>query len=141
MNPSNSGSAPNELICPAVQDHTNCHCGQFIMPIKGNAFTQISPCNGGQWWNGIGLSPREPHTIHFDGATFPCQWEYTTDNDGQWRIIYFACSRHRHIPTTDCPWPVEQYVRVSRDLWILNFQPRGAQEVRRWNATGERQCT
>ena len=111
------------------------------MPVMGNAFMQISPCYGGQLWNDISFSLLKPHTVHFNGGTFPCQWEYTPDDDGQWRTITSAFSRHRRIPTTSCPWPVEQYVRVSRDLWILNFQPRGAQEVWRWNATGKRQGT
>ena len=109
------------------------------MPVMGNAFAQISPCHGGQWWNDISFSLLEPHTVQFNGATFPCQWECTPDEDGQWRTITFAFSRHRRIPTTSCPWPVEQYIRVSNDLWMLDFQPGGAQELRRWNATGEHQ--
>ena len=107
----------------------------------GNAFARISPCHGGQLWNDISFSLLEPHTIHFNGATFPCHWEYTPDDDGQWRTITSYFSRRRRIPTVNCLWRIQRFIIVPNNIWILYFHSRSAQEVQRWNITGAHQGT
>ena len=79
-----------------------------------NYFDQISPSGSGQYHNKIILSALDANSVVFNNTTYPCVWSYTIDGDGQWQQIVVSFSRKQSIA-----WPVETYVRVGLDIFIL----------------------
>ena len=89
----------------------------------------------------IRFSVLGPITVHFNGATLPCRWQYSPSPDSQWEEIRFSFDRHRRVHTNRNPWATGHYTRVSSDLWMLNYQPRNIQIANHWTETSEHQGT
>ena len=84
-----------------------------MAPVIANYFDQITPAGNGQYHNTLILSALDANSVVFNNMTYSCVWSYSIDEDGQWHQITISFSR-KHVP-----WPVETYVRVGPDIFIL----------------------
>ena len=61
------------------------------------------------------LTTTKPDSFMFNNNIYTCRWTRTLLPDGQWREISFSFNR-RHGRSR---WSTEHYVRVGKELWIL----------------------
>ena len=81
------------------------------MAVVTNYFDQITPSGNGQYHNTMILFTAAADVVVFNNMPYPCRWRHTIDNDGQWQQI-----------TVSFVWPVEHYVRIGYDTFILQFR-------------------
>ena len=82
-----------------------------------NVFIQIVPsANHGQIHNEMTLSMYSPDHVIFNQVQFDCKWNCTIDCDGQWRALSISWA---HAPSERYGRPIEFYVRISREMFIL----------------------
>ena len=87
------------------------------MEVVTNYFHQVSPFGFGQYRNSSVLSIIMPNNVIFNNISYNCRWGQTIDRDGQWQEITVSfCRRSRGS------WPTLHYVRVSKDLYILQYR-------------------
>ena len=72
------------------------------------------PARNGQYHNTLILSALDANSVVFNNMTYSCVWSYSIDGDGQWRQISVSFSRKQ-----GGVWPVETYVRVGPDIFML----------------------
>ena len=85
-----------------------------MAPVIMNYFDQITPAWNGRYHNTLILAALDANSVVFNNMTYSCDWNYSIDGDGQWRQITVSFSRKQHVP-----WPVETYVRVGPDIYML----------------------
>ena len=61
---------------------------------------------------------RKLDSVIFNNITYSCRWAHTTDRDGQRKEIILSFCRRQSRGS----WPTEHYVRVSKDLYILQYR-------------------
>ena len=87
------------------------------MAVVTNYFDQITPSGNCQYHNTMILSTAAADVVVFNNMPYRCRWTHTIDNDGQWQQITVSFVRH---PRDE--WPVEHYVRIGYDTFILQFR-------------------
>ena len=85
-----------------------------MAPVITNYFDQITPAWRGQYHNTLILLALDANSVVFNNMIYPCAWSYSIDGDGQWRQISVSFSRKQ-----GGVWPVETYVRVGPDIFML----------------------
>ena len=93
-------------------------CVQRSMEVVVNHLHQVCLSGTGQWHNSLILSTARPESIVFNNITYPCRWDQTTHQDGQWKEIILSFCRRQSRGS----WPTEHYVRVGKDLYILQYR-------------------
>ena len=110
------------------------------MRVMGNSFTQIPLYNGDN-----GTIPSASRDLSRTQCTSMAQRSHAGGTARPTRTasgkVLLALAADTAGHTNSNPWPTEHYTRVSSDLWILNYQPRYIQVVRRRNGTGEHHGT
>ena len=100
-----------------AQKVSAAHSLKCSMEVVTNYFHQVSPSGSGHFRNSLVLSTTMPNNVIFNNISYNCRWGQTTDRDGQWQEITLSfCRRSRGS------WPTEHYVRVSKDLYILQYR-------------------
>ena len=56
------------------------------------------------------------NVVVLENMAYPCRWGQTIDYDGQWQQITVSFVRHQRDE-----WPVEHYVRIGYDTFILQY--------------------
>ena len=84
-----------------------------MVPVIANYFDQITLAGNGQYHNTLLLSALDANSVVFNNMTYSCVWSCSIDEDGQWHQITVSFPR-KHVP-----WPVDTYVRVGPDIFIL----------------------
>ena len=87
------------------------------MEVVTNYFDQITPSGNCQFHNTMILSKDAANVVVFNNMAYPCRWGQTADYDGQWQQITVSFVRHQRDE-----WPVEHYVRIGYDTFILQYR-------------------
>ena len=95
---------------------TRSNAAWRLLPITFTKCHRLDPASSAILWCSP-LPTTMPNNVIFNNISYNCRWGQTTDRDGQWQEITLSFCRHSRGS-----WPTEHYVRVSKDLYILQYR-------------------